>query len=497
VDKWKQLERFLILGAEGGTYYVNERKLIKGNTAALDACAAEDPKRTVDIIVAISQGGRAPKQDASIFSLARLAGHANPQTRTLALGALNTVCRTGSFLFDFLSDIEKFRGWGRGLRRAIGGWYINKDPRELAYQVTKYQQREGESHRDALRRAHPKAENPYTNEVLSYAARKLVVPGEWEHDERPHRQVLWAVEAAKKATTEREILRLINDYDLVRECVPTQWLNSAAVWEALLNKMPMNAMVRNLAKMTTVGLIAPMSSATKTVCERLRNSEVMRKARIHPIGVLMALRTYTAGRGFRGSNTWTPVPQVTDALDDGFYIAFENVEPTNKRWFLGCDVSGSMTSLMSGTNITCAQGAGAMAMVTIRTEPQYYCHGFCHTFVDLGLSKNMRLDQVTERMFNRSFGGTDCALPMVHALQHKIPVDVFAIYTDSETWFGGIHPHQALEKYRQKMGIGAKLIVVAMVSCTRTIANPADAGMLDVSGFDASVPAVMSDFVRN
>ena len=31
----------------------------------------------------------------------------------------------------------------------------------------------------------------------------------------------------------------------------------------------------------------------------------------------------------------------------------------------------------------------------------------------------------------------------------------------------------------------------------RTVADPADAGMLDVVGFDASCPAIMADFVRN
>ena len=46
-------------------------------------------------------------------------------------------------------------------------------------------------------------------------------------------------------------------------------------------------------------------------------------------------------------------------------------------------------------------------------------------------------------------GGTDCALPMVYAKNKHLDVDVFIVYTDSETWFGKIHPTEALKQYRK------------------------------------------------
>jgi 60 kDa SS-A/Ro ribonucleoprotein len=76
-----------------------------------------------------------------------------------------------------------------------------------------------------------------------------------------------------------------------------------------------------------------------------------------------------------------------------------------------------------------------------------------------------------------------------------VEADAFIVYTDSETWFGQIHPVQALQEYRRKTGIPAKLIVVGMVSNHFSIADPNDAGMLDVVGFDTAVPQVMSDFI--
>ena len=89
------------------------------------------------------------------------------------------------------------------------------------------------------------------------------------------------------------------------------------------------------------------------------------------------------------------------------------------------------------------------------------------------------------------FGRTDCALPMLDALARKIPVDIFVILTDSETWAGPVHPTEALRQYRQATGISAKLVVVAMVSNGFTIADPEDAGMMDVVGFDSAAPALM------
>ena len=95
------------------------------------------------------------------------------------------------------------------------------------------------------------------------------------------------------------------------------------------------------------------------------------------------------------------------------------------------------------------------------------------------------------------FGGTDCALPMLWALKHRVPVDVFVVLTDSETWAGKIHPVQALRQYREQTGIPAKLIVVGMVSNGFSIADPDDAGMLDVVGFDTAAPQVMSQFAAD
>src|SRR4051794_41914529 len=67
VDDWTRLDRFLILGSEGGTYYIAERALTRENAEAVAHCIAEDGPRAVRRIVEGSEAGRAPeKQPANL-----------------------------------------------------------------------------------------------------------------------------------------------------------------------------------------------------------------------------------------------------------------------------------------------------------------------------------------------------------------------------------------------------------------------------------------------
>jgi 60 kDa SS-A/Ro ribonucleoprotein len=150
---------------------------------------------------------------------------------------------------------------------------------------------------------------------------------------------------------------------------------------------------------------------------------------------------------------------------------------------------------IAGTNITPKVGSAAMALITVATEPQVYVTAFSTEMVPVpGITPKSTLDGAVRAAARIGMGGTDCSAPMRYALKQGINVDTFVVYTDSETWAGKQHPSQALVEYRQKTGIPAKLIVVGMVSNGFSIADPNDAGMLDVVGFDTSAPAVMADF---
>ena len=495
VDDWVMLERFLILGTEGGSYYAAETRLTRENAHAVLRCIEADGARAVARIVAVSVEGRAPRTDPAIFALALAASFGSDSTRRLALSALPRVCRTGTHLFHFAAFADGMRGWGRGLRGAIAHWYEAMDTSKLAYQAVKYQQRDGWGHRDLLRLSHPRPSDSSKQTLYHWMTQGWPRVGDAPHPDEALRLV-WAWERAKRAETAREIVGLIGTYGLPREAVPSQWLTHAAVWEALLPQMPLGALVRNLATLTRVGLLADADRVAQ-VAGAITDPERLRAARVHPVALLSALRTYAQGHGERGGNTWTPVRAITDALDRAFYAAFANIEPTGRRWLLALDVSGSMGgSVVAGIpGLTARDGSAAMALVTSATESACEIVGFCDTLRPLDLRRK-RLDSVIKAVSGLPFGATDCALPMEYARKKRLAVDAFVVYTDSETWHGTIHPVQALRAYREAMGIAAKLIVVGMVANKFTIADPTDAGMLDVVGFDTAAPGLIADFVR-
>lgn len=490
---WAKVDRFLVLGTEGGTFYVKEGPLTVENAQGVAEAIATDGLRVVARVVTISEAGRAPKNDPALFVLAMAAALGSAEVRKAALEALPRVARTGTHLFHFLAYVEAFRGWGRGLRRAVGNWYNAKTADALALQLIKYQQRDGWSHRDALRLAHPKPPTSEHGVLYRWAVGKDQEPA----IEATGVRLLEAYMGVQAATKEDQVIKAIVENRLPREALPTEWLTKPAVWEALLQEMPLEAMVRNLATMTRVGLLGPGSQASKVVANRLRDGERIRQARLHPVKLLAALVTYQAGRGVRSKGEgWTPVTSVVDALDAAFYLAFGNVEPSNKRLLFGLDVSGSMSiGTVSGVpGLTPRVATAALALVNAATEKDLITMAFSDKFVPLSISPRQRLDDVVKVMNGMSFGGTDCALPMTWALEQKIKVDTFVILTDNETWFGKIHPAQALQAYRERMGIAAKLVVVGMEANKFTIADPTDPGMLDVVGFDTAVPQLISDF---
>jgi 60 kDa SS-A/Ro ribonucleoprotein len=511
VDDWTRLRRFLILGVEGGTYYATEQKLVAESAHALLRCVAADGIRTVDEIVAISVGGRNPKQHPVVFALAACAGAAEEATRAYALAKLSTVCRTGTQLFLFAGFVEQFRGWGRGLRRAVGSWYIDRDPDALALQLVKYQQREGWSHRDLLRLAKPQpVRDSATDVALRYAVGKLDV-GEFPENTpaliRAHRR-------AQTTRTVADTVALVNEFRLPWEALRSEHLASGDVWTALIPTLGLGALIRNLGRLTSNGTLVPGTANVAAVVRRLVDVDAIVRARVHPIAVLAALMTYKNGRGTRGKGTWFPIAAIVDALDVAFYASFGAVEAAGARTMLALDVSGSMGGgIVAGVpGLSPRVASAAMAAVTLATEPSVVTVGFtsagrgtwkstngsaysgANTISELALSSRQRLDDIIKTVSGLPFGGTDCALPMLYALDRGLEIDHFVVYTDSETWAGNTHPSQALRLYRETSGINAKLTVVGMVSNGFSIADPNDAGMLDVVGFDTAAPQLIADF---
>lgn len=524
VTPLERLRRFLVLGTDAGTYYTKPRKLTKANVENLLKLVSTDHKAAVDTVVDVSLRGAAPRQNPTLFTLAALASIGTVEERAYALAQLNKVARTGTHLFEFVGYVEQFRGWGPALKRAVGGWYTGRTADKLAYQAVKYRQRNGWSHRDLLRLAHPQSGDPGTMSTLKWIATAAT-------DENTPKLIEGFLKL-RETENVTEVAKLVRQYGLTWEMLPDYALSSTDTWDALLDVgIPQTALMRQLPRLTRLGMLSPLGGRTGEVAARLVDMERLRAGRVHPVNVLIAQRTYASGQGT--GSVWTPTTAIMDALDMAFYAAFGAIEPTGQRYMLALDVSGSMgTKIIDQAAskpgrekffpISAREASAALALVTMATEKNTTTVGFTaghnewgftatHNgwgmskrntpqvfpgLTSLAISPRQRLDDAVAAVSRLPFGDTDASLPIRYATENEIAVDTFIVYTDNETWAGPVHVHQSLEAYRRKTGIPAKLIVVGMTATECTIADPTDALSMNVAGFDAGLPQFISEFSR-
>lgn len=490
-DAWTRFHRFLILGTEGGTYYTDEKKLTVKNAENVINILKTDGLKAVEHIVHVSDAGCALKNDPAIFALALATTFGDEDTKIAAYNAISKVCRTGTHLFTFTENVQQLRGWSRGLRNGVAKFYTSKSEDKLAYQLIKYRQRNGWTHKDVLRLAHAAPQSLMQGNLFNYAVGKA--------EDFNFHPVIQAFETVQSLGTSdiKASINLIKEFKLPWEAIPTELLNEKKVWDALLPDMGLTAMVRNLGKMTSIGILDNnLSTNTKIVCNALGNTDTLKKSRIHPMQLLLGLKTYESGRGIKGSLSWRPVQKVVDSLNDAFYDSFGNVESTNKNTLVAVDFSGSMSSQLGNFPISAREAACAMALVTLNVEPNVEVIGYDDRVHKANFSAKMRLDDVLRKVPGNG-SSTDCSLPFTYALKNKIHVDSFINLTDTQTWAGPQAVCQALKSYRKGTGVNAKAVEVAMTANATTNNDPEDLNTLTVVGFDTSTPQAMSEFLRD
>jgi 60 kDa SS-A/Ro ribonucleoprotein len=510
-EDFVRLDRFLLLGTSGGTFYANERDLTKQNADHLIYCLDTYGVKVVERIVEVSEQGLAPKQQPAIFALAVAAAHTNVEVRKAALNSLSQVCRTASTLFQFLEYVTYLRGWGRTLKRAVANWYNNKSASDIAYQAVKYRNRNGWTHKDALQLSHTLA----GDDPESMSRKELY---NWIYDETTIQrdkffediEVVYTYVMLQMAESELAVIRLIKANPKTPfEAIPNQWLKSSDVWKQLItNGMPTTALIRNLSRITSLGVLDdPL--ILETVVNGLTNAEKLKKSRVHPMNIYNALISYQKGVG--RNLTWLPNRRIIDALDSAFYLAFKNVTPSNKRILVAIDISSSMSSYKANgfEGISAAQAASAMALVTIATEPYADVVVFDDTARWSTISPSMRLDVVhRELAYNRGY--TNCAAPFQWIIENEKTYDAVVMYTDSETNVDGSlayhyartstgpNPNYVYNALDAVRGLGPhdmKLVNVAMSANDLSFSRKTDVNTLDVAGFSADTPQAISLFI--
>ena len=649
----EHVNRYLVLGGakDMGNYYKQSSDVnLECALSVLKMIRDPDPAQFVQLcalLKAVSVGGRAPKQEPVLLSLAAAIVFAKtPAEKQIAFETMKECVRIPTHMFmlaGFVRDLSmskpenKGKGWGTGFRKAVSHYYTSRNGRELAFHMTKYQNREGWTHADIIRMIHidpttladdgarlmfdyvmmknaRKAKVPSEKTLATLkASGKLILPNPFkaltkeefleklnsietpaiptqktlaqftaapvaaapaiavkslvggfvaavtsvmpsaaaaapkptptpapvvaavadsdDDDEegsgakksggggggggkkRNHEQLtqlqqvaqllkhLHAVHEAGESKNVALACALIRSGRLVREHIPTVLFGSREIWATLLETMPLEALLRNLGKMTQNGVVGEKG---REIVARMTDQAAILKARIHPIKVLVASKVYKNGCGDLGSLSWVPNSFISNAFTQLFQLSYGTITPTGQSIMVAVDVSGSMSSAVLGSKVlTCRDASIAMALLYLETEKNVSVVGFSAGLTDMSASssknqlrRGMTIDQGLAATNGMAFSSTDCVLPILHAINHNLKFDAFIVLTDNETYAPNEHPQSALVRYRQMMGTETKLIVIGMTGNCFTIVDPNDRKTLNLAGFDTSTPEIASMFLR-
>jgi len=560
--------RLLILGTRQNIYDQRSKNLAAEDIYYIrEQIQAGHGEEILEIVKDVYTESRAPKLDNTFLILAMLCRVDDYTLKTQSLQSLKQF-RTISHLYTwkkFHADIvnpisgEKTKGFGRAVKRQLNEWILayRDKPMDLAYQITKYQEREGWSFKNLLQCTHVttntgddrifpnkpnnivkrKVPNPHNvppteiDLVLRYAVNGFdemdALAKKWGlHEITPIYAYLKAVNNAKHCEANEEdkagLIDLVHKHKLTREQVPTWALVDTEVLTALLinkNKtrvtMPLTALLRNLGNMTSHSVYLD-KDLTELVCEHIVDPMTIHHSHIHPVTVLTAWFTYETGKGEKGNHIWRPHPKILAALEEMFYLSFKNVEPTGKRICFLIDASGSMRNESLCKGVTNAQAAALLAMIFARSETEdkdspahsfylftskntnHYGRGNTGlTDVSDVIDSTASLDTVLNAVQHSDWCTTDISLGILEALKYKRKYDAFVVITDNDV-NSGIKPATALQQYRRGMKMPqTKLVVVATQGSDYTIADPADPFMMDMCGFDSHGPKILQDFIRS
>lgn len=509
-DLWAKLEDFIILGTTGGTYYVGEDKLTADNVEVVTEAIKADGVRAVKLATEISSARppRAFKNKPALFVLASAAVHGDLVTRQAVRANLVNVARTTDHLSTYFGYWKNIGGkrTGRVARGALGSWFTVPAVDQVAWKALKARQRktpQGEALalRDVLRIAHPIPDSEARSALFGWLTGAVS-----DEDARGQVRAIDDYLTAQSVTTVRQAVKVVTERKVPWEFLPDKMQRHAEVWDVLIDTIGMTALLRNLARMTRIGTLKPMSDATLRVAKRLTDAEALHRARIHPMDVYLALRVYNSGRSQPHARAdvqhWVPVTPIADALEEAYDLSFGGVQPSGKRLLVAVDSSGSMSGTWGGSLSYGGaelgapyEVANAMAVILARIEKRNV-----HV---IDVDTSVRASKVGPRTNLRSIsswrpmgGGTDLSEVFTHATREKLDVGGIVVFTDNETWAGAWrHPAEALKTYRRMINPATKVVVASMTAAGHTIGDPKDEGVLNMAGIDASLPKVICSYI--
>jgi 60 kDa SS-A/Ro ribonucleoprotein len=464
------LAQYLMTGTFSNTFYAHAQE----DTDRVLALAKKlEPEYLAKLAVFARERGY--MKDAPALLVAVLAARAPKLCETVFKRVIDNARMLRNFVQIIRSGVTGRKSLGTAPKRLVANWLLAASDRELLNAVG-----DSPSIGDVIKLARPKPRDRSREALFGYLVGK--VRGEAEALPALVRKF----EAFKLGADEMPNVdfRLLTALPLGNE----QWKSIArnAPWQ--MTRMNLNTFARH-------GVFED-GELTQLIVERLRNRELIAKARVFPYQLLGAYL-----------NASDAVPRaVTEALIDAAEVAVDNVPVVEGQVFVFPDVSGSMRSPVTGgrgggtSKMRCVDVAGLVSACILRRNPQAEVMPFEGALVtNLRLSPRDSILTNAEKLASVGGGSTNCSAPLA-ALNARKAAGNFLIYvSDNESWVDagsnrGTATMREWEQFRAR-NPGAKLACIDIQPNAAVQARSGD-DVLNVGGFSDAVFDAMAAFAR-
>ncbi|SCX74087.1 RNA-binding protein [Variovorax sp. EL159] len=297
----------------------------------------------------------------------------------------------------------------------------------------------------------------------------------------------YALEALPPLTQAFE--RFKQDRSLEVPDVPFQMLTALELdtraWAQIAQRGSWQMVRQNLNTFARHGVFA-LPGLAHAVAAKLRDPQAVAKARVLPYQVMAA---YTA--------TGADVPHVVkEALQDAMELALANVPQFEGRVVVCPDVSGSMSSPVTGhrgtatTAVRCIDVAALVAAAVLRRNADARVLPFETKVVPLKLNPRDSVMTNAAKLAAVGGGGTSCNAPLALLNHEKAQADLVVLVSDNESWADrargrGTATMQEWEAFK-KRNPKARLVCIDIQPYATTQAQERD-DVLNIGGFSDEV----------
>ncbi|CAH4015880.1 unnamed protein product [Pieris brassicae] len=260
--------------------------------------ADKNNTEVVNIILKAFHDGHFTRFETIAFTLAKCLYHGSERVKEITYRAALEVCKTPEEMMMFNNFLRHLKtGNGRGWCNFIKKWYVNRDPMELAKEVTRVRARHGRSHKTLVAKSHMKIDvNDYARDAtikyIMYGikrARTILANAPGTEDIFDY---IEKVESMRHCEDPKDAAKIAEENHFILDHVPGHLLTSQEVWEVILPQMPLQQVLHNIQRIHNMGFLTESSTTTAILCSLLTNNDKIKASKVTPIEVFIIVSNY-------------------------------------------------------------------------------------------------------------------------------------------------------------------------------------------------------------